>query len=364
MIFCEKCFCDREIIPIIRRANEKGNCQVCNSKEVYIYDTNERDDLTVIFEELIGIYTPAELLPETFPKSEIKMLKNELLDNWNIFNKRNEREVYNIITEICKEKYGYIPELFDKPIGLKELYDKEYLEEHSLLKTKSWDEFVKALKIKNRFHSHYINLELFEKFCSYIRKPYKQGKIFYRGRISNIEGFPVKHMGAAPPEVASEGRANAKGITCLYLADSEETTIHEVRAGAFDYVSIGRFTLLKDIIVVDLKGINQISPFIEGLDCREHAINKEHLNKINNEMGKALRRSDSPLDYLATQYITDFIKSLENPADSTSTYSGIEYKSVMNEIGYNLAIFDENLFECIGVDIFKIDSITYKKQLI
>lgn len=42
----------------------------------------------------------------------------------------------------------------------------------------------------------------------------------------------------------------------------------------------------KDIIVVDLKRINQISPFIEGLDCLEYAINKGHLKKINNEMGK------------------------------------------------------------------------------
>lgn len=51
--------------------------------------------------------------------------------------------------------------------------------------------------------------------------------------------------------------------------------------GAYDYVTVGKFKLTKDIIVVDLKEINQISPFIEGVDCLEYAINKEHLNKIN-----------------------------------------------------------------------------------
>ena len=42
----------------------------------------------------------------------------------------------------------------------------------------------------------------------------------------------------------------------------------------------------------------------------EYAINKEHLNKINDEMGKIMRRSDSALDYVPTQYITDFVKSI------------------------------------------------------
>ena len=92
-------------------------------------------------------------------------------------------------------------------------------------------------------------------------------------------------MGAPPIEYTTDGRANAKGIRCLYLGDSAETTIYETRAGAYDFVTVGKFKLKKDIIVVDLKRINQISPFIEELDCLEYAINKEHLNKINNEMG-------------------------------------------------------------------------------
>lgn len=282
--------------------------------------------------------------------------------NWNILNGINESEIYCIITNICKEKYEYNPEIFDNPVGIKELYEADYLEEHSLLTTKTWEGFVESLKSKNRFHTHYINLELLDKFCSYIRKPYKKGTLFYRGRISSKSGYPKDEMGAPPNERTSEGRANAKGISCLYLADSIETTLHEVRAGAFDYISIGTCDLLEDIIVVDLKRINLISPFIYGLDYREHAINKEHLNKINNEMGKALRRSDSPLDYVATQYISDFIKSREH--DNKAVYAGVEYNNVMNETGYNLAIFDESLFKCTNVEVYAIKNITYNKQKI
>ena len=117
----------------------------------------------------------------------------------------------------------------------------------------------------------------------------------------------------------------------------------------------------KDIIVVDLKRINQISPFIEELDCLEYAINKEHLNKINNEMGRIMRRSDSALDYIPTQYITDFVKSITH--NEIAEYAGIEYKSVMHENGYNLAIFNPELFECIDTEIYKIDMIDYRKHV-
>lgn len=84
-------------------------------------------------------------------------------------------------------------------------------------------------------------------------------------------------MGAPPAGKSSEGRANARGITCLYLASDLETTLHEVRAGVFDFVSIGKFLLKKDIVVVDLSAITEISPFTEGLDCLDHAINMTHL---------------------------------------------------------------------------------------
>ena len=221
---------------------------------------------------------------------------------------------------------------------------------------------MKALKEKNRFHTHYVDLGLLERFCSYIRKPYKTGDMFYRCRISTEEGIPLEEMGAPPIEKTTDGRANAKGIRCLYLGDTAETMIYEARAGAYDYVTVGKFRLRKDIIVVDLKRINQISPFIEGLDCLEYAINKEHLTKINDEMGKIMRRSDSALDYVPTQYITDFVKSIIH--DGVVEYAGIEYKSVMHSAGYNLALFDPELFECIDTEVYRIDTIDYKKHLI
>lgn len=360
MVICERCFCDTEVISVIRNKAEIGDCPLCKCKNVHIYDTDKYEDLSMMFDELISIYTPVSLLPDSYPKSDTRLLKTELINNWNIFNKKSESDVYNIITAICKEKYEYNAELFDQPVGIQELYDQEYLSKHSLLTTNSWDDFVEALKTKNRFHTHYVDLNLLERFCSYIRKPYKMGEMFYRCRISTEEGIPIEEMGAPPIDKTTDGRANARGIRCLYLGDTAETTIYEARAGAYDYVTVGKFRLKKDIIVVDLKKINQISPFLEGLDCLEYAINKEHLNKINDEMGKIMRRSDSALDYVPTQYITDFVKSIIH--DDVAEYAGIEYKSVMHSDGYNLALFDPDLFECVETEVYGIDTIDYRKH--
>ena len=85
MIFCENCFQDAEVISIIRRQNFKGKCPICGKNNVYLYDTNNNYDLVSLFDDLISIFTPVSLLPTEYPKSEIKLLKTELKENWHIF---------------------------------------------------------------------------------------------------------------------------------------------------------------------------------------------------------------------------------------------------------------------------------------
>lgn len=358
MIFCSKCFYDSEIIGTIERLDQKGTCQVCGASDVFIYNTEKNSQLAELFDEFISIYTPSSLLPKEYPKEEMNQLKYELVHKWNIFNNLDAKSIYKIITLTCHEMYQQSPELFDNPVGIIEFYDEDYLRKNSLLRTNNWDDFVKSVKTQNRFHTRLINLDILERFCTFIRKPYKKGSIFYRGRISPSNGICAEEMGAPPNNKATAGRANAPGIRCLYLASNEKTTIREVRAGAFDYISVGKFVLKEDIIVVDLKSIDRISPFTEDLGYKEYAINKEHLVKLNKEMGKALRRSDSDLDYIPTQYISDFIKSIEH--NGQAEYAGLEYNSTMNASGYNLAIFNPEIFECTDVKTYQIKELIYE----
>lgn len=365
MIFCEACFQDEEIKSIIRSASimAKGECPTCHHKNVQLYDSSKQMDLTPYFEDLLNVYTPVSSLPDSYPRAECRNLIDELLSRWKIFSDKVSRtQIDGILHAICSETLMNVPSLMNEMVGIPELYDVEYLKDHALLKNNDWDAFVNEIKTKNRFHSKLINFDILERYCTFIRKTYKAGHCFYRARISENCGYPPNEMSAPPPGKSSEGRANARGITCLYLASDQDTTLHEVRAGVFDFVSIGKFQLKRDITVANLRAISKLSPFIENLDCLDHAINLQHLEKINSEMSKSLRRSDSTLDYVPTQYIVDFIKSIEH--DSKQEYDGIEYYSTTNPSGYNLAIFDPELFECISVETYNIKKLDYSKVMV
>ena len=372
MTFCENCFIDSEIAARIKHNSEedsdipqeKGNCPVCNSNDKILYNTDTRVGLSGIFDSLFDLYSIAEELPSDFPEHEKKYLYEDLLKNWNIFNQTlGEDEIKHIIRDISKDYYEKKPAIFSEKIGIMGKMEPSILSSCSLVKTKTWDDFVFALKTKNRFHTKSINEDVFSRYCSFLEKKYKKGQKFFRGRISKTNyGYDVLEMGAPPFELAKAGRANAEGISHLYLASDDKTTIHEVRAGAYDIITVGIFELQRDIVVVDFQRLDKIYPFAEGINLLEYAINVEHLRKMNQEMSKTLRRDDSPLDYISTQFIADCIKSFQSEKFE-QLYRGIKYQSTMNKNGYNLVAFYPDDFECVSVKTVSVTDIQYKYDI-
>jgi hypothetical protein len=84
------------------------------------------------------------------------------------------------------------------------------------------------------------------------------------------------------------------------------------------------------------------------------AANRKVFQELAAEIAKPLRRSDSHLEYLPTQFIAEFIKS--------QNYDGVVYDSTLRQGGYNLAVFNEDLFECVGVHTIEVSEISYKTQ--
>lgn len=358
MKICESCFNDKEIVSVVRGFNKEGDCSVCGNHG-RIYDTKKDDYLIPWFEDLVDIYTQKELLPISYKEEDLTTLSKELKYEWNIFNDSvTENNVKRIISNILNEKYSLNKMLFEGKIGIAEKCDEDVLSEISILKSNTRENFSYNLINQNRYHNKDLDLDKFVKYLSYIAKKYNIGKEFYRGRISGKEGINTEDMGAPESDKIQGGRVNAEGVRCLYLGDSLNTTIHEIRAGLYDYVTIGVFKSISELNVVDLREINNISPFIDTLDKLDYAINKTFLNKINEEMGKVMRKTDSKLEYIPTQYITDFVKSITDQ-DGSYQYDGIIYNSVMNKGGFNIAIFDPDKFECLYTKIFEIRNIEY-----
>ena len=342
---CINCFIDEEIINIIKCDKTIGKCDFCGKENVNVCNI-EKKELRENFQQILEVYqfSPSVTDSEKKEKSLFEILANE----WDIF-KLDYVKIKDFLINLFPDKDK---SYFERPVNLQH-YTKEH---YSILGNYEWEDFVKEIKEKNRFHTKIINTDLLSGIFKRISKDYGQGKYFYRGRLcSNKDFYAVEEMGAPPISKAGAGRANSQGIRCLYLADSPETTTFEVRAGLYDDICIGTFKARKPIRVVNLALLDKISPF-RDIDIASLAINLPHLKKIAEEISRPLKRGDSPLDYLPTQYISDFIKSLG--------FDGIEYESTMRKNGINLAVFDPDIFECIRVEKYEIESIEYKAALL
>jgi len=373
VIFCEKCFTNPEIIGRITHISEeelniipeKGECPVCKNKNVYLYNTDKRTSLNNFFDPLLDLYVDEEKLPINFPEHEKKYLIEDLLNNLNIFNQElNRANVESIIKNTSKEYFRNKSEILIKKVGILDKINPNILSSTALVNAKSWDDFVNELKTKNRFHTNSINEKVLKSYCSFLEKTYEKGQKFYRGRISeNSSGFTTSEMSAPPSKIAKAGRVNAEGISHLYMANDINTTIHETRAGAYDIITVGTFELQRNITIIDFQKLDKIYPFTEDLDLLGYVINIEYLRKMNQEMSKALRRDDSPLDYVPTQFIADYIKSFNN-SDNCPLYRGIEYQSTMNRDGFNLVAFYPDDFKCISVETVSVSGIKYNYKTV
>lgn len=355
MVCCSECFKDPELKATIISLNHKGNCPLCGGKETWLYDSDndfEHTDFEEQLSSIIKIYKTEDELNDSVPLDARKSIVKHLQDSWNIF-ACSEDKIKIIVADIIEKSLVLKNDLVLKNVAIPELYDEIYLKQYSIMKTYSWEEFRKDLRNTLRFHTEHINLDVFEEVLRDTVDVIPAGTKYYRARImKDKKKYSKKEMGAPPSDIASAGRANSKGISCLYLASKKETTVKEIRAGVFDYVMIGTFRTKRDISVVNLSSITHSSPFYAKTDKIRYLINENHLKKIDEDMAKPVSGRDSELDYLPTQYISDFVKS--------KGYDGVKYISTFDKETVNLALFDVDVCEMVYSQSYMIDNLDYK----
>lgn len=348
---CEKCFQNQDMQSLIQNNQLQGNCDICGAKAVFILPLGSECLLRNNFDILLDLYTSEDNLPREYSKYLLDHIENHLCNEWSIFDLDAE-QISQFFHALYPNPSDTRAPIITNRVGIFEKDDESYLQENSIIGSSEWNDFVEAIKFKNRFFSYGINDSVMHPFLDFVKKTYTKGSIFYRARIApSAEGFPLDKMGAPPKEKATSGRANSEGISCLYLSDSEETTLHEARVGEYDYVSIAQFEAIEDVEVVNIAMLSEISPFLE-IDITRLAVNLSNFKRLGDEVAKPMRRHDSSLDYLPTQYLCDYIKSLG--------YAGFEYRSVMNENGSNVAIFYPERFRCLQASVYDIQSLEYK----
>lgn len=339
---CIHCFSDSQLqAQISSLSNTSGNCDFCSQKNTTIVDCGL---LSEPFEELFLLYKSSES-PEF-------LLHEHLQFYWKgLFHPDLEiKAIKQLVHAIGRTSDVYTKELFENPVEFHSHIEDESAKTLEL----QWDLFKKELIENNRFFidNQNIDLEVIESLLSRLLKTYPAGTQFYRARIGN-EKLELKDLGKPPKDRATSGRANPVGIPYLYVSNSIDTTIYETRSSLYDKLTVGTFELQAPLQVISLNKIEELGPFEikeKQFEIEEFINMRPYLIKLQTELSKPIRKQDSTLDYLPTQYLCEFTKA---------TWQAIEYKSAMHPGGYNLAIFDDRNIVCTDAVFINITDLKY-----
>ena len=238
-----------------------------------------------------------------------------------------------------------------------------------------WYEFCRYLQKQNRYVLNTKWNKFIETILFTVKKRehiLKQGKILYRARIGseeyeyemkdeegktypNIGIAPIspQEIDAPPSEKAREGRINPKGISYLYLASNTETAIAEVRPWLEKMVTVGEFSLSRDVTVVDASQDKHGRYSISERKIEEPSEKWEPYvwRDINRSFSIPVSVGEEHRYYVPTQYLSECFKN--------AGYDGIVYKSSLTKEGYNIVLFDPKSARLNAAGLFDIKSITY-----
>lgn len=335
MKVCSSCFSDKELKGFILTSNEVGDCVVCNETSQNLLDITELYDF---FQELIENFKLVE-------NGESLSLK--IQSDWNFFSSK----------EVAIKILNYvIPKISTKITSSDDIV--EYSDD-IISNFGHWETLKDELKWKNRFviDVHRLgkgefNWDAFLRDINTIFNLTKSTEL-YRARIHDKSGIPVypkEEMGCPPKELVNGGRANPAGIPYLYLSEDEDTVLYEVRASYLDEISVGVFQLKDSIDSVDIVDFTKDSSLFQPEYVKEAIQGKLLRDKISKDLSKPMRRYDSELEYIPTQFICEYIKLFTGA-------KGIRFRSSLHEIGNNIVFFEPEIMECKSVSKVKIKNI-------
>ncbi len=322
---CPNCFNDIGLKEFITTHGNNGVCSYCGSARIHCIAPSEIKQLFEFFS--YGIQNA----PEGEPGSKYSDL---IQHNFSVYSD-DVRDIQNLTKDI---------------LGV------EYIEDNFILKFNPsqhsclWDEFKDELKFKNRFfptNSLYSSLftsyhknEIdgnFSELLGQLTKPIYKDQNFFRARISD-KVLNSNDMKMPPKGLSSGGRANPVGISYLYLASNLETCIAEVRPSNSSQLQISQFTLTKDMNVLDLTSPRcDISATVFEGDEIEDILNHVNLlETLSHELSKPILPDKSNIDYIPTQFLCEFIKSV-------GSYDGIIFNSSFGH-GVNYVFFSQEEF--------------------
>lgn len=336
-LVCKKCFSDKELIGFIVSQGKIDNCDCCKSEAI---ETIELIELLDFFKELFDNFQI---------KEEGKSLISLIQGNWNLFSDLDcGHKILNETLNQTESTISNSDDLVD--------FSTDILENINY-----WSLLKEQLKWERRYFTNIDRLTEDLGWDSFFesKTTISSAETFFRARLhqnSEEDVIPMDKMSSPPAKYASAGRANPIGIPYLYLSDNEETILYEVRASYLDEISVATFTkneeYQNEIIISDFTEI----PTLYHPNGVNRKIKSTLLKQlISRDLSKPMRRYDSELDYIPTQFICEFIKTFTN-------VQGIKFRSSLHNIGSNLVLFNQETMKCRNVKKVQISKVNIKAR--
>jgi hypothetical protein len=329
---CKNCFSDRELVAFITSQAAKDKCDFCGSKDVECIPIEELFDF---FKELLDNF---RITPDG------DSLKSKIQSNWSLFSSLDS--AYNILNYVGDKIETDIPNADQKVDFSSEILDN----------VNYWDKLKSQLMWENRYFTDVTHLTEDLGWDGFFQSQIELqiGTELFRGRLHHNSAevpFTNEEMFCPPKHKATAGRANPLGIPFLYLSDNKETVLYEIRASYLDEVSIGTFALKHGLATKVI-----ISDFTENATIFHPSRVGERIKstllkrKISDDLSKPMRRYDSELDYVVTQFICEFIKIYTG-------VHGIKFRSSLHTLGNNLVVFNQDIMSCTSVEKVKVNKV-------
>lgn len=338
MKVCTCCFADIEIKSYIEsESTEKGVCDYCNEYA----DLLEVGELLDFFTEFLNIFQS---------DNDGLQLVDIIQSDWEIFS--STTILFDILSDITLATNQH--NLLESGVS----YNEDILE-----CVHHWNVLKNDIRKEWRFVTNIEKLQDYGWDSLFAKSEIIDiNKLLYRARIhqeENQDAYPIQQMYTPPAEKTSAGRANPLGIPYLYLSDSPDTTIYETRASYLDDISIGTFKIKdgKQVKIIDLTNElnNYDSPFISE-DITILTKSKLLTKIISKDLAKPLRRYDSEIEYIPTQFICEYVRYV-------SGANGIKFNSSLHSDGINYVIFEPELFECVSVEKRQVISVLISSEV-
>ncbi len=344
MHVCPNCFNDFELKSFIEAASmEEGNCKFCKSQNAPPIAITEILDF---FEEFFNLFVV---------DAEGRSMIDIIQEDWNLFKDAVIGEqMINAIPLFIDFPYDYTNDSI-----IKVQYSPNIKENVS-----HWETLKDKLKWEQRYILDLDSLKDFEwdRFFNdfFI---YNYTVPFYRARIHHNESenaYQCSKMGSPDKTKVSSGRANPQGIPYLYLSRDKETTFYETRALFKDEVSIGEFRIREDeeLYLVDFTEKASAYEGYVGLEDLKYYTKKILLKElISKDLSKPIRRYDSEIEYVPTQFICEFDRNM-------SKADGIIFDSSLHEGGKNIVLFNPHKVNCVKVEKHLVNRLNIQSELL